>query len=249
VGRRNLTDKRRAEIAQGLYRCIAKRGYASTTVRDIAREANVRSGIIHHYFHSKDEILSTLTAMTFDRHKESLLALLQQSEGSDPRERLRLGIDFIFLRVAGDRDLIKVFHELWNIAEHDKALNRSLKTLYRDYRKSVATLILGCFDDARIPPAQRRNLGAFLVSASEGASIQWFIDPRGLSLRKLATLASQMVESVVDAAMSRGLRMSNREGSRENARQGGRDRSRNGRINSSAFSEGSRLRGRPAGAR
>jgi AcrR family transcriptional regulator len=206
-----MTEMRRKEIAQGLYRCIVKRGYARTTVRDIAREANVRSGIIHHYFDSKDEILSTLTEITFDRHKESLLALLQQDQGSDPRERLRLGIDFIFLRVAGDRDLIKVFHELWNIAEHNDALNQSLKTLYRDYRTAVATLILECLDGSRIPAARRRHLAALLVSASEGASIQWFIDPRGVSLPKLARLANQIVESVVDAATQHELRISKRE--------------------------------------
>ncbi len=212
MGRKRMTDTRRTEIAQGLYRCIVKRGYASATVRDIGREAKVRSGIIHHYFDSKDEILSTLTAMTFDRYKESLLGLLQQNQGSGPRARLRLGIDFMFLRVAGDRDLIKVFHELWNIAGHNEALNRSLQTLYRDYRKSVATLILECLDGSKMLAEQRRTLAAFLVSASEGASIQWFSDPRGLSLSKLARLANQMVDSMVDAAMSHKLRMSNREG-------------------------------------
>ncbi|MBI5506947.1 MAG: TetR family transcriptional regulator C-terminal domain-containing protein [Deltaproteobacteria bacterium] len=211
MGRRKLTDERRTEIAEGLYRCIVKRGYAGTTVRDIAREADVRPGIIHHYFENKDEILSTLTALTFDRHKESLLALLQENRESDPRKRLRMGIDFIFLRVAGDRDLIKVFHELWDIAEHHETLNRSLQTLYREYRNSVSTLIRECFDDAAIPPAQRRDLAAFLVSASEGASIQWFINPRGLSLRRLATLANRMVESVVDAAASDKRRTSKKE--------------------------------------
>lgn len=211
MGRRKLTDERRTEIAEGLYRCIVKRGYARTTVRDIAQEADVRAGIIHHYFESKDDILSTLTAITFDRHKENLLALLQKNRGRQPAERLRMGIDFIFLRVAGDRDLIQVFHELWNIAEHHETLNRSLKTLYREYRNAVATLIGECFDDLAIPPAQRRDLAAFLVSASEGASIQWFIDPKGLSLRKLATLANRMVESIASAAPQRRRRASKKE--------------------------------------
>ena len=210
MGRKSKTDIRRREIAQALYRCIVQRGYASTTVRDIAREANVRPGIIHHYFDSKDEILSALTEMTFDRYKESLLVLLQQHQDADPRERLRLGIDFIFLKVAGDRDLIKVFHELWNIAQHDNELNESLRTLYRDYRKSVATLILECLDGSGIAARQRRNLAALLVSASEGASIQWFIDPRGVSLAALAKLANQLVASVAEAATERKLRFSKR---------------------------------------
>jgi AcrR family transcriptional regulator len=210
VGRLRRTDIRRKEIAQALYRCIVQRGYGSTTVRDIAREADVRPGIIHHYFDSKDEILSALTEMTFDRYKESLLILLQQHQDADPRERLRLGIDFMFLKLAGDRDLIKVFHELWNIAQHDTPLNESLRALYRDYRKAVATLILECLDGSGIGAAERRNLAALLVSASEGASIQWFIDPRSVSLGALAKLANQLVESVADAATERRLRFSKR---------------------------------------
>jgi len=210
MGRKRKTDMRRKEIAQALYRCIVKRGYASTTVRDIAREANVCPGIIHHYFDSRGEILSALTEMTFGRYKESLLTLLQQHQDANPRERLRLGIDFIFLKVAGDRDLIKVFHELWNIAQHNKELNESLRTLYRDYRKAAATLILECLDGSGIAAQQRRNLAALLVSASEGGSIQWFIDPRGVSLAALAKLANQLVESIADAATARKLRFSGR---------------------------------------
>jgi AcrR family transcriptional regulator len=210
MGRRRKTDTRRKEIAQALYRCIVRRGYASTTVRDIAREADVRPGIIHHYFDSKDEILSALTEMTFDRYKESLLVLLQQHQDADPRERLRLGIDFMFLKLAGDRDLIKVFHELWNIAQHDNALNESLRALYRDYRKAVATLILECLDGCEIGTAQRRNLAALLVGASEGASIQWFIDPGGVSLAALGKLANQLIESVAGAAAERRARFSTR---------------------------------------
>lgn len=206
-----MTDTRRKEIAQGLYRCIVKRGYVNTTVRDIAREADVRPGLIHHYFDSKEEILSILTAMTFDRYKDSLLALLQRNLDSDPRERLRLGIDFMFLKVAGDRDLIKVFHELWNIAQHNDELNRSLKTLYRDYRESVATLMLERLEDSDVPATQSRHLAALLVSASEGASIQWFIDPSGISLAKLARLANQLIESVVGAATEQELRFGKRE--------------------------------------
>jgi hypothetical protein len=72
----------------------------------------------------------------------------------------------------------------------------------------AATLILECLDGSGIAAPQRRNLAALLVSASGGASIQWFIDPRRVSLAELAKLANQLVESVSDAATERGFHFS-----------------------------------------
>jgi AcrR family transcriptional regulator len=195
-----MTEIRRREISQALYRCIAERGYSNTSVRDIAQEAGMRSGLIHHYFKSKDEILAALTQDIFEKYWERMSHLLEENKDRELPERLRVGIQFIFRQVAGDRDLIKVFHELWNLAEHDLALNKSLRSLYREYRNSVAVVIEDYLSENNVQDIQAKDLAAFLVSASEGASIQWFIDPRSISLSRLATLASRLVEAVVDAS-------------------------------------------------
>jgi len=200
MGRKRMTEIRRQEISQALYRCIAKRGYSNTTVRNIAQEAGMRSGLIHHYFSSKDEILVVLTQSIFEKYWDRMSRLLQENQDKELPERLRVGIEFIFRQVAGDRDLIKVFHELWNLAEHDLALNESLRSLYRQYRKSVAALIEEYLSENNVQGIHAKDLAAFLVSASEGASIQWFIDPRSISLSRLANLASRLVESVADAS-------------------------------------------------
>lgn len=193
-----MSEIRRAEISQALYRCIVKRGYTNTTVRDIAKEAGMRPGLIHHYFASKNEILEVLSGEIVEKWRERALRLLEEDKDRDPWERLRVGIDFVFLQVAGDRDLVKVFHELWNLAEHDEGLNTALKSLYRQYRKSVASIIEQFLCENEVPGAQAKDLAAFLVSASEGASIQWFIDPRGISLSRLSALACRVVETVAE---------------------------------------------------
>jgi len=195
-----MTEIRRHEISQALYRCIATRGYSNTTVRNIAQEAGMRSGLIHHYFSNKDEILVVLTQSIFEKYWDRMSRLLQKNQDNELPERLRVGIEFIFRQVAGDRDLIKVFHELWNLAEHDPALNESLRSLYRQYRKSVAALIQQYLSENNVQGIHAKDLAAFLVSASEGASIQWFIDPRSISLSRLASLASRLVEGVADGS-------------------------------------------------
>jgi AcrR family transcriptional regulator len=194
-----MSEIRRAEISQALYRCIVKRGYSSTTVRDIAKEAGMRSGLIHHYFTSKDEILAIVTQDLVEQGRKRVLRLLEEEKERDLSERLRLGIDFLFLELAGDRDLVKVFHELWNLAVHDEALRRSLSSFYRQCRKSIASMIEEYLRENAVPEAQAKDLAAFLVSASEGASIQWFIDPRSISLSRLSALACRLVETAAGA--------------------------------------------------
>ena len=195
-----MTGIRRQEISQALYRCIAKRGYSNTSVRNIAQEAGMRPGLIHHYFSSKDEILAALTQDIFEKYWQRMSRLLEENEGRDLPERLRVGIEFIFRQVAGDRDLVKVFHELWNLAEHDLELNESLRSMYRQYRNSVSVLLEEYLSENGVQDVNTKDLAALLVSASEGASIQWFIDPMGISLSRLATLASRLVETVAEAA-------------------------------------------------
>lgn len=198
MARQNMAAIRRAEITQALYRCIVSSGYVNTSVRDIAREAHVRSGLIHHYFDSKDEILSALMKDIFKRYQQSFVLLSERRRDKPPGERLRLGIEFIFLRVAGDRELTKVFHELWNLSQHDEKLHKSLKTLYRQYRIEVGRFISECADQSYEHSGNVRSLAAFLVSAIEGAAIQWLIDSRGISLSKLAGVANQFLNTVVE---------------------------------------------------
>ncbi|MBI5116114.1 TetR/AcrR family transcriptional regulator [Candidatus Poribacteria bacterium] len=197
MARQSMVTIRRAEITEALYRCIVKSGYANTSVRDIAHEASMRSGLIHHYFDSKDEILSALMKDIFNKYQRSFALLLEGHRDKPSNERLRLGIEFIFLKVAGDRDLIKVFHELWNLSQHNETLHESLRVLYRQYRKEVGKFIAECMGKTHGQTKDAKSIAALLVSASEGAGIQWHIDSRGISLSDLAKMSSRFVNMTI----------------------------------------------------
>lgn len=201
--RKKMTDVRRKEIAEALYRCIVNQGYASTSVRDIAKEAGMRSGLIHHYFESKEEILSSMTDNTFDKYWENFVQFLQKHKDRPPRERLRAATDFVFRKVAGDRDLNKVFYELWNLSHHNKDLHKSLKKLYRGYREMVENIIRDCLGETSQNADLIKKMAAFLVGASEGLGIQWFIDPRAISLGKQSELANRFIDSIMAAEDSK----------------------------------------------
>ena len=192
-----MAKERRAEIAHGLYQSIAKRGYANTSVRDIAKESNTALGLITHYFESKDEILYTLADHVFKQYQQSFVQFFESHSDKSPKERLKLGIKFLFENLAGDRDLIAVFQELINLSRHDKKLRTSLRKLYRRYRETVAGFLGECAQGANVPDDVILRLATFLVSASEGASDQWGLDPKGIRLSEMAEMAGMFVDCYI----------------------------------------------------
>ncbi len=194
---KSKAKERRTEIADGLFRCIATRGYANTTVRDIAREAGVGLGLITHYFESKDEILYTLADHIFEQYQENFIRFFESHSDKPPKELLKLGIKFMFVDIAGDRNLIAVFQELINLSRHDKDLHISLRKLYKRYRETVAGFLGECARGSNVSDVEIKKLATFLVSASEGVSEQWSLDPRGNKLSEMAAIANRFVDCYI----------------------------------------------------
>ncbi|MGF1668789.1 MAG: TetR/AcrR family transcriptional regulator [Acidimicrobiia bacterium] len=51
-------DARRQAIVDATLAIASRKGLATTTVRDVAAEMGTSSGLIHHYFHTMDEVLA-----------------------------------------------------------------------------------------------------------------------------------------------------------------------------------------------
>ena len=206
MGRKNLTKVRREEIVQALFRCIAKRGYVNTPVREIAKEAGVHTGLIHHYFESKEDILYTMTEDTYSRYRQAFELFAEKHKSRPPQERLALYTNYLLTKISADKDLAKVFHELWNLAHHDRKVNESLKKLYKAYRKDLTFFFSELLEELDIEFDDAKDLADILISMSEGACVLWFIDPRGVSLSRMAMLTTRLLESFMGLGSQKRLR-------------------------------------------
>ena len=201
MARKVMAETRREEIVQALYRCMVKRGYSNTTVRDIAREANVQNGIIHYYFESKDAILSALCQDLAQRYGQTFLAFAEQHKGAPPQERLMLSIKFFFNKVSKNKDLSRVFFEFLTISQHHPELRQTLRTVYRNYRRLIADFISDCKKESDAHDLNVQDLANFMVCAFEGACVLYFTDPRGISISRLAEVANRFINAMAAGGM------------------------------------------------
>jgi AcrR family transcriptional regulator len=111
---------RRGKIVLALYRCMAKKGYAATTLCDIADEAGMSSSHLLYYFPGKEAILEAFFKAVTDRIDKQVAEL----EDADPEAQID-GIADLFLSGRGLRKVDQgVMLDLYGQAVQNKAMRR-----------------------------------------------------------------------------------------------------------------------------
>ncbi len=104
---RSGTGNKRSAILRAAIKVFAGKGYFSSKVSDIAREAGIADGTVYLYFKSKDEILRSI----FDRAMEDFIleGKRELKDISSAPDRLRRIAGLHLEKLGSDRDLAIVF--------------------------------------------------------------------------------------------------------------------------------------------
>jgi AcrR family transcriptional regulator len=121
----NLADAassrdRRGTIVLALYRCMTKKGYAATTLCDIAEEAGMSSSHLLYYYPGKEAILEAFFKAVTKRIENDMSALQDRA----PAEQIEAIAD-LFLSPKGLRKADQgVMLDLYGQAVQNRAMRR-----------------------------------------------------------------------------------------------------------------------------
>jgi len=120
---------RRRQLIEAAIAVIHEDGFAQATVARIARRAGVSSGIVHHYFADKDDLLfNTMRALLADLRSEAVTRL---SAAAAPAERIAAVIDATFGDSQFDEGVFSAWLALYGSARHSQRLQRILLLYHR----------------------------------------------------------------------------------------------------------------------
>jgi AcrR family transcriptional regulator len=168
-------DRRRDEVVAAAARTFAERGYAETSVAELAESLEVATGAIYHYFHGKQDLLIAIC----DELTEPLLAAARElPAGGDAAERLRALLRLWVAHVAGHRPHLLVFTQVRHVVDHGEGWSS-----VRAARKDFELLLAEALEDAGVADPDLRRL-ALLGMVNHMP--QWY-RPRGrLSPERIA---------------------------------------------------------------
>ncbi|MEV6277526.1 TetR/AcrR family transcriptional regulator [Nocardia sp. NPDC051832] len=176
----------REDLLAAAKQCLADRGYARTTVRDIVAASGTNLAAINYHFGTRDKLLTQAMMESSATAVQQILDSLPTGDPADPTARLNTFLTRLTTSFTEQPALWSANVESFPQALHDPELRAELGAAQERARRELSQLFGPASDDNAV--------GAVLQTLIGGLLIQWLVDPEhapgpdaiGTGLRALA---------------------------------------------------------------
>lgn len=135
MARKSVREERKRQILQALDQCLLEKSFEQTSIKDISRIAQVNHGVLHYYFKSKEDILLQYIDYVVDDFKGQVQDVLSRVpiETLSRKEFLAMIFSFVNSKITLNKNLSKIFVEIWEIALYNEKVRLKLKEAYREW--------------------------------------------------------------------------------------------------------------------
>jgi AcrR family transcriptional regulator len=160
-------DERRQQILACARRLFSERNYSSVSTSEIAREAGVARGLLHHYFGTKRDL-----------YLEVVRTVMRMPSNPVPLQSPGRGIELVIAESV-DRwlEMLERNRGTWLAAIGARGLGRDpeVEEILEDAREQAADRLieaLQTYEAAQAPPQLRAAIRAY-GGFAEAASVEW----------------------------------------------------------------------------
>lgn len=135
----NKTIERKKEIIKAAMQLFSEKGYAQTSMRDIARTMGVSLGLCYRYFDSKQILFNTAIDLYIEECCNSYLAILHDSTIT-----IKDKIDALFTSIGDEHSNMQYydfFHRVENEELHEQLSIKLCKYMYPHLLEAVKKAI------------------------------------------------------------------------------------------------------------
>ena len=184
-----VVDKKEKKdlIIEAAMKVFVQKGFAKTTINDIAGAAGIGKGTVYEYFSNKAEIVQSafdffMRAMELDFQE----VLISEMPAAKKMELILTG--FANFLDSGKSTLVELMFDFWAEGirtQHDKGtLLIQMNGFYHAYRGIFADIIIeGMQEGSFRKDINPHSMGSFIVGALDGVMVQWLLDKEGFDYK------------------------------------------------------------------
>lgn len=124
---------KKSAILDATHRCIFAEGVANTSMRSIAKAANVSQSVLHYYFKNKEDLLIEYSRKLVDWFVYDIERRYNQSD--PPQKKLDAVFEAAKTFCGERRDLFVAFVDTWELAIRNPLMKESFTILYERLTK------------------------------------------------------------------------------------------------------------------
>ena len=191
----DLINLRRSQLTRAAYKVVGQKGYYDFTIRDIAREAGLSTGLIHYYFKNKEDLLlNLLKEMNADLkyYLNKALTVL-----SDPRDKLLTFCDQAFDLVDREKAYFYVLIDFWAQINRNKRIRQANIKLFQSYRDEIAAILKEGAAKGVFLVVDVKLTSVIIISLIQGTIIQHVIDNGAFDYREYTGKIKEQILSIV----------------------------------------------------
>jgi AcrR family transcriptional regulator len=175
-------NRKVTQILNAAGKCFAQRGYAETSIKEIAGKIGITKSMVHYYFSSKAHLLYEVLTYMNHRHLSRVTKDLKVSEES-PLRRARKALNALWSTIRKDKRFLRLSVDFWSIAAHDAKLHDRLRSSNAATRKTIAEGIAEALGGEKEKlPVEDEVLAALILAVVHGLSVQDYIEPEGVNV-------------------------------------------------------------------
>jgi len=191
----DLLNLRRSQLTGAAYKVVAQKGYNDFTIKDIAEEAGLSTGLVHYYFKNKEDLLFKLLKEMNANLRDNLKKAL--TELTEPKDKLMAFCDEAFELVDKEKAYFYVLIDFWAQMNHDNRIRQANVKLFQSYRDEISSIIEEGIAKGVFAAMDVKFTSVIIISLIQGTIIQYVIDNGAFDYRELKEKIKQQILSKV----------------------------------------------------
>ena len=191
----DLINLRRAQLTRAAYKVVGEKGYSDFTIKDIAREAGLSTGLVHYYFKNKEDLLFKLLKGMNDNLKYDLNRALTVLD--DPQEKLLVFCNEAFGLVHKEKAYFSVLVDFLAQINRNKRIHQAIVKLFQSYRDEIVAILKEGVAKGVFAVVDVQLTSVIIVSLIQGNIFQHLIDPEAFDYSMYMEKTKEQIFSLV----------------------------------------------------
>lgn len=193
----DISNIRRAQLIRAAYKVVGQKGYYDFTIRDIALEAGLSTGLVHYYFKNKEDLLLNLLK-EINKNITNVLGK-NISKVEDPREKLNIFMTQAFDLMKNEKDYFYIVIDFWSQVNKNERMKRANIKLFKSYRDEVTAILKEGVEKGVFVEMDVVYTAAVIISIIQGLIIQCVIDNNAIPYEDYTKKVMNHIKALVSS--------------------------------------------------